>query len=265
LFPKSILARAGTPMKRGETVPDELPEDVIAVVATDEQLVAEYRLRLSSLSWFMKLLKEPLARLANAEDGVTGAFWEERFKSPRVLDLVGLLTCMVYIDLNPVHAAMAEGLEDSHYTSVRLRLHALRRFAKSRALRATLPDSDLAELERMLEDEFVETPESTWMAPIGGDGENDRAPLLGMDAAEYIAIVETAGRAPDPRKRGAIPSHVASMLTSLQFDVEQWLTQVMSSKRLFGTAIGSAVSLGIEAARRGMKRVVGALDLCLVT
>jgi hypothetical protein len=86
--PRSVLERAGVPLKRGEPLPEELPAEVIAKVARNRRLVETYRQRLGSLSWFMKSLKEPLARMANAEDGVTGAFWEERFKSPRILDLV---------------------------------------------------------------------------------------------------------------------------------------------------------------------------------
>jgi hypothetical protein len=53
--------------------------------------VAKARKRLGDLSWFMKCLKEPLARLANCEDGCSGAFWEGRFKSIAVLDEESLL------------------------------------------------------------------------------------------------------------------------------------------------------------------------------
>jgi len=41
----------------------------------------EWRLRLCSVSWFMKLLNEPIAREANHEDGCTGKFWD-RFLLP---------------------------------------------------------------------------------------------------------------------------------------------------------------------------------------
>ncbi len=54
--------------------------------------MAKARKRLGDLSWFMKCLKEPLARQANCEDGYSGAFWEGRFKSIAVLDAESLLT-----------------------------------------------------------------------------------------------------------------------------------------------------------------------------
>ena len=38
--------------------------------------IDRYRERLTDLSWFMKCLDEHIARRANAEDGVTGRFWE---------------------------------------------------------------------------------------------------------------------------------------------------------------------------------------------
>ena len=44
------------------------------------QAVSEYinvfRSKLGNLSWFVKCLIEPIARLANKEDGCTGYFWE---------------------------------------------------------------------------------------------------------------------------------------------------------------------------------------------
>ncbi|VAW47238.1 Transposase and inactivated derivatives, partial [hydrothermal vent metagenome] len=56
-----------------------------------------YRKRLMSISWFMKLLNEHIAKEANKEDEVTGSFFESRFKSQALLDERALLTCMAYV------------------------------------------------------------------------------------------------------------------------------------------------------------------------
>jgi hypothetical protein len=72
----------------------------------DAQWVAKARERLQSLSWFMKCLKEPLARLANRQDQTRGAFFEGRFKSVAILDEESILATYAYIDLNPLAAGI---------------------------------------------------------------------------------------------------------------------------------------------------------------
>jgi len=81
-------------------------EPVIPINVSPDTLKS-WRQRLSDISWVMRLLNEPMARIANAEDDTRGHFWESRFKCNPLLDDQGLVTCMVYADLNPIKAGLA--------------------------------------------------------------------------------------------------------------------------------------------------------------
>ena len=100
---------------KGEAMESEL-FDVV------EQFARKYRAQLTDISWFMRTLNEPIARRANQEDGCTGHFWESRFSSTLLADEAAVLACMVYVDLNPVRANLAQTPEESEYTSIMARL-----------------------------------------------------------------------------------------------------------------------------------------------
>ena len=85
-----VVERPGQlcPPRDNKRKPLPVTEEWIRQKLTDKDWVARTRNRLGDLGWFMKYLKEPLARMANAEDGVTGHFFEGRYKSIAFLDTV---------------------------------------------------------------------------------------------------------------------------------------------------------------------------------
>ena len=117
---------AGTDLVRSYLKkPDSFETMIEAEKKELEEQIEIYRERLWDLSWYMRVLNESIARKANEEDDVTGHFWEGRFKSQALLDEAAILTVMAYVDLNPIRAGIANGLLDSKYTSVAMRLQEL--------------------------------------------------------------------------------------------------------------------------------------------
>lgn len=105
---------------------DHAQQDAVSTV------VSEWRKRLHDISWYMRCLNEYIARLANEEDQCKGRFWEGRFKSQALLDEAAVITCMMYVDLNPTRAGMTETLEGSDFTSIQERLLAKPKPARGR-------------------------------------------------------------------------------------------------------------------------------------
>ncbi len=98
-----------------------------AEVERCSDIIEAWRERLTSISWFMRLLNQHIALQANREDKCTGHFWESRFKSQALLDEKAVAAVMAYVDLNPIRASIAETPETSEYTSVKVRIESLKK------------------------------------------------------------------------------------------------------------------------------------------
>ena len=183
-------------------------------------LTAEWRRRLADLSWYMRCLNEYIARRANAEDGVTGHFWEARFKSQALLDEVALLQGMVYVDLNPVRAAMATGIEDSAYTAARQRF---------RGLMGTAPRKEQDELPLL----------AAFRGPEPGNDPN----ALPFTLTDYLELVEVTGRRCVEGKRGFIATETPKLLSTLRIDPGIWVSRMRSAGGSAHRAIGSPEQL----------------------
>jgi len=80
------------------------------------------REKLTSISQFMKELKQEVTQEINRLESTVGSLWAGRFKSKRVIDEAQLLTTLAYIDLNPFAAGLCKTPEAGEHTSLAARL-----------------------------------------------------------------------------------------------------------------------------------------------
>ena len=185
-------------------------------------LVETWRERLCDLSWFMRCLNEHMARRANAEDECKGRFWEGRFKSQALLDDAALLSCMAYVDLNPVRAGLCGGLEESDFTSIQARLRSLAEAVREQG----------GDVGSHLERGQAPTPALMPFCPIDAAqngspteskaGGKERTAVLPFGLRDYVALVDWTGRIARPDKRGAIPKEAPAALSALHLNQDQW-------------------------------------------
>jgi hypothetical protein len=228
--------------------------------------MATIRQRLSDISWFMKALSEPIARMANRQDDCTGAFWQGRFRAQRIIDEAALLACCMYVDLNPVRAAMAQSPEKSKFTSACDRIEALKgaEIESSAAAMETIPKEEAASIlksstpEQLKERRKVaakrkgpKIPRDGWLAPMTlnprahgpvvhkqGLRASDKG-FLNMSLEEYLKLLDWTGRQGRPDKRGKIPDTYAPILEKLGIEGGMWCDLVWSFKKYFGRSRGA--------------------------
>ena len=81
-------------------------------------LIPSLRLKLSSLSEFVREIKVNFARFYNRRYDRRGYFWGDRFKSVIVENGETLINCLAYIDLNPLRAGLVERPEQYRWNSL---------------------------------------------------------------------------------------------------------------------------------------------------
>jgi REP element-mobilizing transposase RayT len=194
-----------------------------------DSIVETWRVRLFDLSWYMRCLNEAIARMANKEDNCTGRFWEGRYRSQALLDEAALVSCMAYVDLNPIRAGKSTSLAGSEFTSIKERLEAF----------ATNPE-----------------PKPNWLVPLAGE-KTSSIHVLPIQQTDYFALVDWTGRAVRLDKRGAIPANVESVLLKLGVDRGRWVTNTQYFGSRFKRAVGNLNQLRKFADRINQKWLAG--------
>lgn len=191
--------------------------------------LGQWRRNLSDISWFMRLVNEPLARQANNEDNCSGKFWEARFRSQALCDEKAVPACLAYVDLNPIRARIAGTPESSDHTSIKRRINAL-------DTRGAQPSS-LAH--------FITDPSSPAL--------NN----LPFHLSDFLELVEWTGRAMRTDKRGYVDNTLPPLLERMEIDARQWLYLTTRFESCFKTLVGSAYSLKQATSKLGYLRAPG--------
>ena len=194
---------------------------------TLDDTIAEYRRRLYDLSWLMRDLNEYIAREANKEDDCTGRFWEGRFKSQALLDEAAVLSCMAYVDLNPIRAKIANTPETSQHTSIQTRLVSIKQNTKNTLM------------------------------PFVGNPREDIPKGIAFSLKDYCELVDTTGRIIRDDKAGHIEHQHQPILQRLGLTDEQWLTLTTEFEQHFCYAAGAEIMMNNFKRHTGHQRIRG--------
>lgn len=252
------------PGRRLEEHLAEPTDSSIDMLVNQPERLAAIRLRLSDISWFMRALSEPIARMANRQDECTGRFWEGRFKAQRIIDEAGLLACAMYVDLNPLRAALVATPEEAEHTSLYDRLQGEQgKMILSAAFDLVPVDNETAgeqlrqtPLEQLQQQRREQRHCPTgrqircdaWLAPLtldhqlgalepcshtGGLRASDKG-FLPLSWEDYRRLVLWTAQQGSGRAASELPEELASQLTLLGLDAAQWRNLVWDFKRYFG-------------------------------
>ena len=198
-----------------------------------DELIAQWRDRLSDISWFMRCLNEHLAKKANAEDQCTGRFWEGRFKSQALLDEAAILTCMAYVDLNPMRAGMAALPETSDFTTIQQRIKLLGNQTQKAKNKNTVK---LAK--------FCKPPQKNHLPTADSVHQGQRTTgVIPFYWRDYLELIDWTGRAVLPNKKGAIHMNAPKILQRLGIEPDAWINNMPNIEKDFHHCIGKGHSI----------------------
>lgn len=192
-------------------------------------VVKVWRGKLASISWFMRCLNQTIARQANLEDRCTGKFWECRFSSQALKTEEALLSCMTYVDLNPVRAEIAVSPETSDFTSVQERIEPA--FDLNAALKNQRESGDLFDFRTPLKP-LLHFDEA--ISSASGNG-------IPFNYRDYLDLLDWTGRIVRPDRLGYIDEKVPPLFERLSITAAQWRINTTQFEAIHASRFNRAV------------------------
>jgi len=234
-----------------------------------DQTIKTWRERLKSISWFEKSLNEPIARSANLEDKVNGRFWQGRFKSQALLDEAALITCMAYVDLNPMRAGITNSLETSDFTSIQARMRRYlseqnvkpmtqsksdgsntpknrmeRNTKASTSKKTTTNTSNTRGLSYHESSKPIDNPVFVPLVPLRDQAKaRDNSFHLPISHPQYFLLLEVTGRQIQEGTSANLHDKAIPILYILGINPEYWVDSLKDFENRFPGAVGATEAI----------------------
>jgi len=189
----------------------------------------------------------------------------------------------MYVDLNPIRAAMAATPEESLHTSAYDRIQALQGATipsaavdfvaieteeAGRILRTSTPDQLRKRKANAKKRRGNSILRDAWLSPLTlneraatgpqSSGSGVRASdkgFLSLKLSDYLKLLDWTGRERGSVQKAELPSHLDPILKRIGIDGRMWCDLVWNFKKYFGrgSAVGSPASMKESASNRNRK------------
>lgn len=164
-----------------------------------------------------------------------------------LLDEDTLLTCMAYVDLNPVRAKMAARVETSEYTS-----------AYERQLSYKI-GGVAQQKEKPLEYTFTKKALFGFVGDVSEKEQNTQG--IPFSLLDYIELVDWSGHIIREDKRGAISGSQPRLLSTLGLDEDTCLSLASGFGKDYHGAVASLEALAAYASHTGKRWIASKKQL----
>jgi hypothetical protein len=144
-------------------------------------------------------------------------------------DDAAVLSCMAYVDLNPIRAKMVKTPETSQHTSIQKRTEAIQQNKRQ--------------------------PHK--LLPFVGNPRQDMPQGIAFSLQDYCELVDTTGRIIRADKAGVIDSAHSPILSRLGLSEEQWITLTTEFEQHFCYAAGAEQMMQVFKTHTHRKRIGG--------
>jgi hypothetical protein len=257
----------------------EPTEKEIVALAADGARIAEIRIRLSDIAWFLRLLQQRISLFCNREDDYTGRFWSDRFRSILLVEHKFYWLAMANVDLSAVYIDPDKPFSVSEFTSALLRLRDLLEAQErplvvedsaihSNAVNSEDDSGQIANPTVSASDTVERNLRGGYLAPLPLPSDDSQVPTQGEPCQlrqtanpprhqatfEYLELLTWIKRASDGEKNHPAPAWLSQLLRDIRLTEDALIAFVRNFDSYFSHVAGSPAKMDAFRTRSGRRR-----------